>query len=52
MQPNLAFHYCGKKYQKKKKNTPPSIVTWLRIVEEIKKLEDLVLTAQNKQEKH
>lgn len=35
-----------------KQNTPPTVAMWLCIVEEIKKMEDLVLTAQHKQEKH
>lgn len=35
-----------------KNSMPPSIGTWLHKVEDIKKLEDPILTAQNKQEKH
>lgn len=35
-----------------KKTLPPTVGMWLRRVVEIRRLEDLVLTAQNKQEQH
>lgn len=34
------------------KHFPPAIAHWLRKVEEVKKMEDLILTAQHKQEAH
>lgn len=35
-----------------KQSTPPTVGMWLCRVEEIKKMEDLILTAQHKQDKH
>lgn len=43
MQPSLAFHSPGS-------TQPPTIGLWLRRVEELSRMEDLVLTSRQKRE--